>query len=195
MTVRPEHVEEEVSNATSIVQGRKDLERGDRLIRSLDGIWPKVHSTAFVSEDACVIGDVEIGEGSSVWPRAVVRADSGKITIGKQTCILEESVVHGDDDVIIGDRVGVGKHVLCHARDVGDRVLIGTGATVNDGVVIGEDSHVTVGSVLIEFMEVALGSVVDGVPGRVRREVDEEHRELARSVADDYVERGAAART
>ncbi len=194
MTVRPEHVEEEVSNATSIVQGRKDLERGDRLIRSLDGIWPKVHPTAFVSEDAYVVGDVEIGEGSSVWPRAVVRADSGKITIGKQTCILEESVVHGDDDVIIGDRVVVGKHVLCHARDVGDRVLIGTGATVNDGVVIGEDSHVTVGSVLIEFMEVALGSVVDGVPGRVRREVDEEHRELARSVADDYVERGAAAR-
>jgi carbonic anhydrase/acetyltransferase-like protein (isoleucine patch superfamily) len=77
---------------------------------------------------------------------------------------------------------------------VGDRVLIGTGATVNDGVVIGEDSHVTVGSVLIEFMEVALGSVVEGVPGRVRRKVDEEHRALARSVVDEYVERGAAAR-
>jgi carbonic anhydrase/acetyltransferase-like protein (isoleucine patch superfamily) len=159
------------------------------LIRSLDGVWPKVHPTAFVSEDAYVVGDVEIGEGSSVWPRAVVRADSGKITIGKQTCIQEESVVHGDKDVIIGDRVVVGKHVLCHARDVGDRVLISTGATVNDGVVIGEDSHVAAGSVLIEFMEVAPGSVVEGVPGRVRREVDEEHREMARSVADDYVER------
>ncbi len=159
------------------------------MIRSLDGIWPRVHPTAFVSEDAYVVGDVEIGEGSSIWPGAVVRADSGKITIGKQTCIQDNSVVHGDDDVVIGDRVVVGHRALAHGRDVGDRVFISDGAIVNDGVVIGEDSVVASGAVLIEFMEVPSGSLVEGIPGRVRGEVDESHRERARSVADDYVQR------
>ena len=159
------------------------------MIRSLDGKWPKVHPTAFVSEDAYVVGDVEIGEGSSVWPGAVVRADSGKITIGKQTCIQDGSAVHGDQDVVIGDRVVVGNRVLCHGRKVCDRVFLEDGAIVNDGVILGEDSVVVSGAVLIENMDVAPGSVVEGVPGRVRGEVDEDHRERARSAADDYAER------
>lgn len=159
------------------------------MIRSLDGKLPKVHPTAFVSEFAYVVGDVEIGEGSSIWPGAVVRADSGKITIGKQTCIQDNSAVHGDQDVVIGDRVVIGQRVLCHAKDVGDRVYLDSGAIVNDGVTIGEDSVVVSGAVLIENMDVAAGSVVEGVPGRVRGEVDEGQRELARSVADDYAER------
>lgn len=164
------------------------------MIRSLDGKLPKVHPTAFVSEFAYVVGDVEVGEGSSIWPGAVVRADSGKITIGKQSCIQDNSAVHGDDDVIIGDRVVVGKRVLCHGRDVGDRVFLEDGAIVNDGVTIGEDSMVVSGAVLIENMNVAPGSVVEGVPGRVRGEVDEAQRERARSIADDYAERARRAK-
>lgn len=164
------------------------------MIRSLDGKFPKVHPTAFVSEFAYVVGDVEIGEGSSIWPGAVVRADSGKITIGKQTCIQDNSAVHGDDDVVIGDRVVIGKRVLCHARDVGDRVFLDCGAIVNDGVTIGEDSVVASGAVLIENMDVAQGSVVEGVPGRVRGEVEEGQREQARTAADDYVERARQAK-
>ena len=66
---------------------------------------PKIHPTAFISEFAYVIGDVEIGEGSSVWPGSVVRADMGSIKIGKNTCVQDNSVVHGDDDVVIGDDV------------------------------------------------------------------------------------------
>ena len=95
------------------------------MIRSLEGKWPMIHPTAFVSEFAYVVGDVEIGEESSVWPGAVVRADNGKITIGRFTCIQDNSVVHGDDDVVIGDWVAIGHRVLCHARTVGDRVLFG----------------------------------------------------------------------
>mgnify|MGYP001440041427 CR=1 FL=1 len=71
------------------------------MIRGLDGVNPRVHPGAFVSEFAYVIGDVEIGEGSSIWPGAVVRADAGKITIGKFTNIQDNSVIHGDADVVI----------------------------------------------------------------------------------------------
>ena len=128
------------------------------MIRSLDGKMPKVHPTAFVSEFAYVVGDVEIGEGSSIWPGAVVRADSGKITIGKQTCIQDNSVVHGDADVVIGDNVVVGHGAVCHARKVGDRVLVGNGATVNDGVEIGEDSLIAAGAVVLDKTVVPAGS-------------------------------------
>ena len=159
------------------------------MIRSLDGVAPKVHPTAFVSEFAYVVGDVEIGEGSSIWPGAVVRADSGKVTIGNYTCVQDNSVVHGDDDVVIGDRVVIGHRVLCHARAVGDRVLIGSGATVNDGVEIGEDSLVASGAVLLENMSVPAGSLVVGLPGRVRGKVEERHLELVRRAAEEYAEK------
>ena len=159
------------------------------MIRSLDGKTPRIHPTAFVSEFAYVIGDVEIGEGSSVWPGTVVRADSGKITIGRFTCIQDNSVVHGDDDVVIGDRVAIGHRVLCHARTVGDRVLIGNGATVNDGVEIGEGSLVASGATLIENMIVPAGSLVVGLPGRIRGQVQERHVELIRRASEDYVEK------
>ena len=142
-----------------------------------------------MSEFAYVVGDVEIGAGSSVWPGAVVRADSGKISIGQQTCIQDNSVVHGDSDVVIGDRVVIGHRVLCHAREVGDGVFLDSGATVNDGVVIGGGSVVASGAVLIENMEITSDSLVEGIPGRVRGEVEEVHREIARSTVDDYSER------
>ena len=72
------------------------------MITALYGIMPKIHDSAFVSEFAYVIGDVEIGPGSSIWPGTVIRADMGAIKIGKFTCIQDNSVVHGDSDVLIG---------------------------------------------------------------------------------------------
>ena len=78
------------------------------VLRSLDGIAPRIHPTAFVSEAAYVIGDVEIGEGSSVWPGTVIRGDMGRITIGKYTCVQDNSVVHCDTDAAIGDYVVIG---------------------------------------------------------------------------------------
>lgn len=157
------------------------------MIRSLDGIAPKVHPSAFVSEFAYVIGDVQIGEGSSIWPGAVVRGDSGRIAIGKYTCVQDNSVVHGDADVAIGDRIVIGHRVLCHARKVGDRVLIGSGATVNDGVEIGEDSLVGSAAMLVENMVVPPRSLVLGVPGRIRGPVQERHTEAIREMCDSYV--------
>ena len=157
------------------------------MIRSLDGASPIIHPTAFVSELAYVIGDVEIGEGSSAWPGAVVRADMGKITIGRHTCVQDNSVVHGDADVVIGDNVVIGHCVLCHARVVGDRVLIGNGATVNDGVEIGDDSLVASGAVVIDNMVVPARSRLAGVPARIRGQIEERHRELSKYFCDQYI--------
>ena len=157
------------------------------MIRSLDGIAPRIHPTAFVSEFAYVIGDVEIGEGSSIWPGSVVRADAGKITMGARTCVQDNSVVHGDADVVIGDGVVIGHKALCHARSVGDGVLIGSGATVNDGADIGEGSLVASGAVVLEDMVIPPGSLVVGVPARVKGQVEERHTTLIESMAQHYV--------
>ena len=157
------------------------------MIRSLDGIWPKIHPTAYISEAAYVVGDVEIGEGSSLWPGAVVRADMGKINIGKFTCVQDNSVVHGDDDVVIGDNVVIGHMVLCHAKTVGDRALLGNGSTINDGVVIGEDCVLASGTVVLDNMEVPARSIVVGIPGRVRGEIEQRHVELSKYYCDIYI--------
>ena len=159
------------------------------MIRSLDGLRPNIDPTAFVSEFAYVIGDVEIGEGSSIWPGAVVRADMGKITIGKFTCVQDNSVVHGDADVVIGDYVVIGHRVLCHARSVGDRSLLGNGATINDGVEIGEDSVVASGALALDNMKIPPRSIVAGVPGRIRGEVEDRHIELADYYCRIYIDK------
>ena len=84
------------------------------MIRSLDGKSPKIHPGAFVSEAAYLVGQIEVGEGSSIWPGTVIRADMGKITIGRNTCIQDNSVIHGDADVLIGDGVVIGHLSLIH---------------------------------------------------------------------------------
>lgn len=157
------------------------------MIRNLDGMVPNIHPTAFVSEFAYIVGDVEIGEGASVWPGSVVRGDTGKITIGKFTCVQDNSVIHGDDDVVIGANVVIGHRVICHASIVGERSLLGNGATVNDGVVVGEDCVLASGTVVLENMEIAPKSIVMGVPGRVRGEVEQRHLELAKRICEGYI--------
>ena len=159
------------------------------MIRSLDDKTPRVHPTAFVSEAAYVIGDVEIGEGSSVWPGVVIRADMGTIKIGRNTCIQDNAVVHGDADVAIGDRVVIGHRVLCHARKVGDGSLLGSGSTVNDGADIGESTLIAAGAVVLENMEIPPRSVVAGVPARIRGQVAERHLELMNSTCQSYIDK------
>ena len=159
------------------------------MIRSLGDKSPVVHQTAFVSESAYVIGDVEIGEGAGVWPGTVIRGDMGRITIGRDTCIQDNSVVHGDADVAIGDRVVIGHRVLCHARAVGDRTLIGSGATVNDGVDIGEGSLVASGAMVVENMSIPAGSLVAGLPARVRGAVSDRHTALIEAACLAYIEK------
>jgi carbonic anhydrase/acetyltransferase-like protein (isoleucine patch superfamily) len=156
------------------------------LIRSLGGKTPSIHPTAFISEAAYIVGDVEIGEGSSIWPGTVIRGDTGKITIGKFTNVQDNSVLHGDDDVVIGDNVTIGHRVMCHGRNIGNRVLIGNGAILNDGVLVGEESVIGSGSMILENMDIPEKSIVVGMPGRVRGTVKEKHVDMIDRIAAGY---------
>ena len=101
------------------------------MIKSFRGMTPKIAKTAFVSEAAYVVGDVEIGENSSVWPGAVIRGDFGKIKIGKHTAVEDNCVIHSGSpsspisDVTIGDNVIIGHSAVSNCRRIGNNVLIG----------------------------------------------------------------------
>lgn len=159
------------------------------MIKSFEGNRPIVHPTAFVSEAAYVVGNVEIGEGSSVWPGTVIRGDMGKIAIGKFTNIQDNSVVHGDADVVIGDNVVIGHRVMCHAADIGDNALIGNGCILNDGVKIGAYTIVGSGAMVVENMDIPPKSIVMGIPARIRGVVQQKHIDLQAYISGIYKEK------
>ena len=121
------------------------------MIRNLNNLKPKIDPNAYVNESAYVVGEVEIDEFSSVWPGAVIRADSGKISIGKRSNIQDNSAVHSDNGSIIGDDVTIGHGVVIHSKKIGNGTLIGNGAVLNDEVTIGSNCIVAAGSVVIEL--------------------------------------------
>ena len=158
-------------------------------IRKLGAEQPKVHESAFVSEAAYLVGNVEVGPRSSIWPGAVIRADNGKIAIGAGTNVQDNSVLHADADAVIGDDVTIGHGVVCHARRIGDGALIGNGAVLNDGVEVGAGSLIAAGAVLTENTVIPDGTLVRGVPGKPMGPVRERHRQLMLRAAASYVKR------
>ena len=159
------------------------------LIRSWKGKTPKVHPTAFVSEAAYVVGDVEIGENSSIWPGTVIRGDTGKIVIGMNTNIQDNSVIHADADSRIGNGVTMGHRVLWHGHMLADNCLVGNGATVSDGVEVAEFSIIASGAMVLENMKIPPRTMVSGNPARRRGPIADRHEEMIRRTAARYVER------
>ena len=146
------------------------------MIRSFNGKTPKIAKSAFISEAAYVIGDVEIGENSSVWPGAVVRGDSASIKIGGNTTIQDNSVLHADVPMEIGDNVLIGHSAVVHGIKIGSNTLIGNNATVLDETHIGSFCIIGAGSVVSQGMEIPDNSFVVGVPARIRGQVSQEHQ-------------------
>ncbi len=148
-----------------------------------------IHPTAFIAPGATVLGDVTLGQDSSIWYHAVIRADMAPITIGDETNIQDLCVVHVDKDVpcTIGRRVGVGHRAILHGCTVEDECLIGMGSILLNGVRVGTGSLVGAGAVLPEGMEVPPSSLVLGIPARVVRSVDAELRGRIQSNWRDYV--------
>jgi carbonic anhydrase/acetyltransferase-like protein (isoleucine patch superfamily) len=137
-------------------------------VRALGDKVPRIDPSAWVSEAAYVVGDVEIGAGSSVWPGAVVRGDFGRITIGANTHVEDNCVVHAGSVLTIGDNVLVGHSVVLHGRSVGDNCLLGNGAILLDDCEVGELSMVAAGSVVTAGTRIRSGSFVVGTPATVR---------------------------
>ena len=138
------------------------------MIHSFGGNTPRIHPTAFVSEASYVVGNVEIGENSSVWPGAVIRGDYGKITIGRNSVIQDNCVLHTDDYLDIGDNVLVTHGAVIHGHRVGDNVLIGVNAVVLESAEIGDFCLVGAGAVVRNNARIPDQSLVVGVPGQVR---------------------------
>lgn len=159
------------------------------MLSELEGKLPNVDPSAYVCETAHLIGDVRVGAESSIWPGAVIRADSGYIKIGRGSNVQDNSVLHADGDAEIGDGVTIAHGVVCHARYVGDGALIGNGAVLNDGVVVGAGCLVSAGSVVTENTEFEAGMLIRGVPGKAIGKLRPRHREIQRAAAEYYVSR------
>src|SRR6478735_1789279 len=160
------------------------------MIRSFQGIKPTIDGSAFIEETAVVIGDVVIGEQSSVWFNTVIRGDVHYIRIGNRTNVQDLCVIHVAHDTyptIVGDDVTVGHHVVLHGCTIQDRVLIGMGAIVMDGALIGEDSVVGAGALVTERTIVPPKSLVLGSPAKVRRPVTEKELSWIRESSANYV--------
>ncbi len=158
------------------------------------GIAPRLHASVLVMEGGRVIGDVEIGEGSSIWPGAVVRGDVHHVRIGARTNLQDGVVVHVTTDrhpTIIGDDVTVGHAAVLHGCTVKERCLVGIGAIVLDGAVVGPDAMVGAGALVTPGTVVPPGTLVLGSPARVRRPLTDEEKEGLRESAAHYVELAA----
>ncbi|MGH0035195.1 MAG: gamma carbonic anhydrase family protein [Myxococcota bacterium] len=170
-----------------------ESERGARgpILRSFGDAVPRVHPSAWLADGCVVVGDVEIGEDSTVWYGAVLRGDVEAIRIGARTNLQDHVVVHVTRDVhpaIVGDEVTVGHRAVVHGCRVGDGALVGIGACVLDGATVGEGALVGAGAVVTPGTAIPPGAVAMGTPARVVRELDPEERKLQLERTLQYID-------
>lgn len=160
------------------------------MLRPYRGVRPRVHPTAFIDDSAQVIGDVELGEHSSVWMCVVIRGDVNRIRIGCRSNVQDGTIIHVMKDThpaIIGDDVTIGHAAVVHGCVIEDRCLVGMGAILLNGVVVGSGSIIAAGTLLPEGTQVPPRSLVMGSPGKVRRTLSDADLDEIQMYADRYV--------
>ncbi len=164
--------------------------------RTFEGYAPSLDGVAYVDPTAVVIGDVELGRDSSVWPMAVIRGDVHRIRIGARTNIQDGAVVHVTHDgeftpggypTLIGDDVTVGHRAIVHACTVGNRVLIGMGAILMDGAQVEDDVMIAAGALVPPGRHLASGYLYVGSPARAQRALTEAEYRMLPYSAQHYV--------
>ena len=161
------------------------------MIRSYRGRTPKIPATAYVDPQAVVIGDVTLGEHSSVWPCVVIRGDVHYIRIGARTNIQDGSVLHVMRDahpLLLGDDVTIGHGAVLHGCTIESRCLVGMGSIVLNGAKIGAGSIIAAGTLVPEGAEVPPGSLFMGHPGKFRRALTADDQASIDRYAQRYVE-------
>ena len=158
-------------------------------IYQLDDLSPNIHPSAWVAENAQVVGNVSLGEDCSVWFGVVMRGDTERLTIGRGTNIQDASVLHADPGMplIIGENVSVGHQVMLHGCTVGDGSLIGIGAIVLNGARIGKNCLVGAGALVTEGKEFPDGSMILGSPAKAVRQLSPEQIAGLRKAAAHYM--------
>jgi carbonic anhydrase/acetyltransferase-like protein (isoleucine patch superfamily) len=156
------------------------------------GVSPTIHESVFVAPGAYLIGDVRIGQGSSVWFNAVLRADDGPISIGENCSIQDNSTIHLYEGfpVMIEDEVTIGHNVILHGCKIGKRTIIGMGSTLLDNVEVGEECIIGANTLLAGGIKIPPRSLVLGSPGKVVRELSEKDLQMLHMSAEHYVQKG-----
>ena len=155
------------------------------------GIKPRIHDSVYIAEGARIIGDVEIGDESSIWFNSVVRGDVHSIRIGSRTNIQDNCVLHVTHrkyPLHIGSNVTVGHNAVLHGCTVEDYCLIGMGAIVLDNATIHTRSLVAAGALVQEGFIVPEGSLVAGVPAKIKRPLTQVETEFLKRSAQNYVD-------
>jgi carbonic anhydrase/acetyltransferase-like protein (isoleucine patch superfamily) len=161
------------------------------MIRAYRGKRPEIAASAYIDPAAVVIGDVVIGENSSVWPCTVIRGDVHSIRIGARTNVQDGCVLHVMRDeypLILGDNVTVGHSVTLHGCTIESRCLIGIGSILLNGVTVGTGSIIAAGSLITERTVIPPGSLVVGSPGKVKRMLTGVEKVAIDAYAQRYVE-------
>ena len=156
------------------------------MIKSFKDKKPYIHETAFISEAAYIVGNVQIGENSSVWPGAVIRGDFGKIVIGKNTAVEDNCVIHTADYVEIGDNVIIGHNATIHCKKLGNNCLIGIGAILLQGAEIGDDCFIAAGALVTPNTKIPNGSMVKGSPAKVTEQLTSDKIAMVRFGGETY---------
>jgi carbonic anhydrase/acetyltransferase-like protein (isoleucine patch superfamily) len=160
------------------------------VLRAFKSVLPSVHPTAYIDESAQVIGDVQIGQESSVWMNVVIRGDVNSIRIGDRTNIQDGTVIHvmrGTHATRIGHDVTVGHAAILHGCTIRDRVLVGMGAMLLNGAEIGEESIVAAGTLVPERKKFPARSLLMGRPAVLKRELTDDEVASIRDYAERYV--------
>ena len=154
---------------------------------------PRLGKGVFITTGAVVLGDVTLGDFSSVWYNAVLRGDINRIVVGKFTNIQDNAVLHLADDFpcIVGDYVTIGHTAIVHACTVGNETLIGMGAVVLDGAVIGNQCLIGAKALVTQNTKIPDGSLVVGAPAKVLRDLREDERSALRQSAEKYARNAA----
>jgi len=164
------------------------------MILSYKGIWPEIRDSAFVAPSADIIGDVKIGDQSSIWFQCVIRGDVNSIRIGNRTNIQDQSTLHVTRkkySLDIGDDVTAGHRVMLHGCKVGNRVLIGMSSTIMDGAEIGDDCVIGAGALVTQGKKIPPGMLAMGSPAKVIRPLTNEEKAYLKTSAANYVADGA----
>ena len=160
------------------------------MIRSYQGITPQVPDTAYIDDSAQLIGDVMVGEHSSIWMNAVLRGDVHQIRVGHYSNIQDNCVLHGMKEefgVYLGDYVTVGHGAILHGCKIEERCLIGMGSIILNGAVIGSGSIIAAGTLIPEKTIVEPKSLWMGSPGKFRRHLDENDQATILRYSENYV--------
>lgn len=161
------------------------------MLEEFEGKKPHIHPSVYIAKSAEIIGEVAIGENSSVWNKAVLRGDMNYISIGKNSSVQDGCIIHGTIlkyPTVVGDNVSIGHGAIVHGCKIGNNCIIGMGAIILEGAEVGDWCIIGAGAVVTENSKIAGGSLVLGVPGRITKKLSEDQRKRITRNWENYVE-------